>query len=76
VKTLTRDENQEFIASRFYDWHLMAIRCLNSYSKFTELLHLIQSGMNYKRHMERLEAAAFQRPLDPESEKKKRLFAA
>ena len=56
MKTLTREENNEFIQSRFYDWQSQAIRCLSRYNKFTDLLALIEKGLNYKHHLMRLEA--------------------
>jgi hypothetical protein len=74
MKTLTRDENNEFIQSRFYDWQSQAIRCLSRYNKFTELLALIEKGLNYKHHLMRIDALSFQKPEDlkPESVHKKK----
>lgn len=73
IKTLTREENEEFVQSMFADWHFLAIRCLKSYSKFTELITLLDNGISYKKHVERLEAQAFHKPQkksDPATKKK------
>ena len=55
IKTLTREENQEFITSNFADWQIRAIRQLSRHNKFTELLALVAKGADYKLHCAKLE---------------------
>ena len=65
MKTLTREENQQFIQSHFADWHSLAIRCLNKYNKFNELLEMTDQDIDYKVHLARLEAQRFRMPKNP-----------
>ena len=65
VKTLTREENNDFIVNKFCDWHNQAIACLARYNKFTELLAIMDKGIDYKVHCARQEAEHYQVPKDP-----------
>ena len=56
MKTLTREENQEFIQNRFADWQAQAIQCLSRYNKFKELLTIVERGEDYKSYLARLQA--------------------
>jgi len=55
MKTLTREENNEFISSRFNDWQAQAIKCLTRYNKFNELLSIVEKGLDYHIHLARME---------------------
>ena len=59
VKTLTREENQDFIANKFADWHNQAIACLSKYNKFVELLAIMDRGIDYKSYCARQEAETY-----------------
>ena len=59
VKTLTREENQDFIANKFADWHNQAIACLSKYNKFVELLGIMDRGIDYKAYCARREAETY-----------------
>ena len=65
MKTLTREENYEFINSGFYDWQSQAISCLTRYNKFNELLAIIETGRDYRAHLAKLEAQQYQQPKEP-----------
>ena len=65
MKTLTREENNEFISSRFNDWQSQVIKCLTRYSKFNELLAIVEKGQDYQMHLARMEAQRYQRPKEP-----------
>ena len=65
IKTLTRDENADFLSNKFADWQNMAIRCLTKYSKFNELLSIMDKGVDYKVHLARQEAQKYQVPKEP-----------
>jgi len=56
VKTLTREENSEFILNRFKDWQDQAISCLSRYAKFNELLAIIEKNIDYKQNLIKIEA--------------------
>mmetsp|Transcript_4009 Transcript_4009/g.4859 ORF Transcript_4009/g.4859 Transcript_4009/m.4859 type:complete len:169 (+) Transcript_4009:1065-1571(+) len=62
IKTLTREENNDFISNKFVDWQNMAIRCLTKYNKFNELLSIMDKGVDYKVHLARQEAQKYQMP--------------
>ena len=65
IKTLSRDENADFLSNKFADWQNMAIRCLTKYSKFNELLSIMDRGVDYKVHLARQEAQKYQVPKEP-----------
>ena len=65
MKTLTREENNEFISNRFSNWQSQAIKCLTRYTKFNELLAIIDKGQDYKMHLARMEAQRYQKPMEP-----------
>ena len=65
MKTLTREENNEFISNRFNDWQQQVIKCLTRYSKFNELLSIVDKGLDYQIHLSRMEAQSYQRPKEP-----------
>ena len=48
MKTLTREENHEFIQSNFINWQSRAIMVLCRFNKFNELLTIIERGQDYK----------------------------
>ena len=65
MKTLTREENNEFISNRFNDWQSQVIKCLTRYTKFNELLAIVDKGLDYQIHLSRMEAQRYQRPKEP-----------
>lgn len=65
VKTLTREENNDFITNKFSDWHNQAIGCLSKYNKFIELLAITDKGIDYKVHRARQEAEHYHMPTAP-----------
>lgn len=60
VKTLSREENDEFIGSKFIEWHALAIACLMRYNKFNDLLSLLERGEDYRTYVARQEAMTYQ----------------
>jgi len=65
VKTLTREENNDFIHYKFAGWDNQAIACLTKYNKFNELLGIMEKGIDYKVHCARQAAEHFQVPKNP-----------
>ena len=53
MKTLTREENNEFLNNKFIDWSDQLIRTLMRYNKFNELLTIAEKGTDYYVHLAR-----------------------
>ena len=53
MKTLTREENNEFLNNKFIDWSDQLIRTLMRYNKFNELLAIAEKGTDYYVHLAR-----------------------
>ena len=53
MKTLTREENNEFLGNKFIDWSDQAIKTLMRYNKFNELLQMTEKNINYYVHLKR-----------------------